>query len=232
MNKEARQVPFSQVKCSAVGWPELVVGILGFYAVGWAIYALFGVLATDPVLMGALQSWLAGLATLGAFGLALFLRVRRLAPFGFNRTTPKWLLLGALGGAAVFLLRGILLPPLVELFGLATDTQSDLAGGAQGGILALVATGIGIAIVGPLGEEMLFRGVIQTALVRYGAVISTLASAAVFALIHGSVSILTPIAFVVGVLTAELYRRSGSLWPAIVAHVVHNAPTVFLYALL
>ncbi|WP_188551283.1 CPBP family intramembrane glutamic endopeptidase [Sediminivirga luteola] len=232
MKNHKHQPSYTSAARPSVGWPELIVGIAGFFAVGWALFGLFSLFDAEPVIVGVLQSLLAGLATLGAFGLAFSLRVRRLVAFGFTRTTPKWLIVGALGGAAVFLLRGILLPPLIDLFGLATDTQSQLVGGAQGGLLALVVTGIGIAIIGPVGEEMLFRGVVQTALFRYGAVISTLGSAIVFALIHGSISVLTPLAFLVGVLTAELYRRSGSLWPAIVAHIVHNAPTIFLYTLL
>lgn len=28
----------------------------------------------------------------------------------------------------------------------------------------------------------------------------------------------------VGLITAEIYRRSGSVWPAVVVHIVYNLP--------
>ena len=63
--------------------------------------------------------------------------------------------------------------------------------------------------------------IVTTVLLRYGAVIGVVGSALIFALPQG----LTPAfatALVIGLVTAELRRRSGSLWPAVVAHIVHT----------
>jgi uncharacterized protein len=74
----------------------------------------------------------------------------------------------------------------------------------------------------PVGEEFVFRGVVTTALGRYGARVAVLVSALVFALAHG-ISIVLPAAFVLGVVNAPMLRRSGSVWPGVVAHGVNNA---------
>ena len=58
-----------------------------------------------------------------------------------------------------------------------------------------------------------------------------LGSALVFALAHG-VSIVLPAAFVLGVINAMLLRRSGSVWPGVVAHGVNNALVFGLTAIL
>jgi membrane protease YdiL (CAAX protease family) len=227
MNSETHPLQTTARRRSPIGWPEIIVGLIAFYALGHTTAFAFDQFDAGTTATGVVMAQIAGIAGLGGFALAFAVRIRRLEPFGFTRTTTKWLLLGALSGAVLFLVRGFVTLPLVELFDLDT-MPSDLPGGAQGGLLALLMTGIGISIIGPIGEELLFRGVIQSGLLRYGAVISTLGSAGIFALAHG-INIVMPVALLFGVLAAELYRRSGSIWPAIIAHVVHNAPTVFLY---
>jgi len=96
------------------------------------------------------------------------------------------------------------------------------AEGASGGTLSLVLALVFLAVATPIGEEMLFRGVVTTALLRYGAVIGVLGSAVIFALVHGLNSAIGT-AFVVGLIAGELLRRSGSIWPGVVVHVVTNS---------
>lgn len=227
-SQELRTAPLHR---SPVGRLEIIGGLAGFFAVGHALAFLFDRFHADPVVTGVVMAQIAGVAALSGFALAVALRVRRLKPFGFTRTTAGWLLVGAMAGLVLFALKGFITTPLAELFDLGDGAQSDLVGGAQGGTLALALTAFGLAVIGPLGEEFLFRGVVQTALLRYGTMISVLGSALVFALAHG-INVVTPVALAFGVLSAELYRRSGSIWPAVVAHVTHNAPTPFLLLLL
>lgn len=47
-------------------------------------------------------------------------------------------------------------------------------------------------------------------------------SAGIFAFAHG-VNPVLPIAFVVGIFAALLFRWSGSVWPGVVMHCVNNA---------
>jgi membrane protease YdiL (CAAX protease family) len=64
--------------------------------------------------------------------------------------------------------------------------------------------------------------VVTTALGRHGPWVAVLVGAFLFALAHG-ISIVLPAAFVLGVVNALLLRRSGSVWPGVVAHGVNNA---------
>ena len=91
----------------------------------------------------------------------------------------------------------------------------------------------GVAVlVGPLLEEVVFRGLLQTLLIdtlgrrfRWTAV---LIAAAVFALIHaGPVSWHGwPGLFVLGVVLGWLYERTGSLLPCYLAHALFNAANI------
>ncbi|MEO6871383.1 MAG: JDVT-CTERM system glutamic-type intramembrane protease [Chthoniobacterales bacterium] len=86
----------------------------------------------------------------------------------------------------------------------------------------------------PIQEEVVFRGLLQTTLEqRLGAsfsflgisvAVATLIIAILFGLIHLAIGVATAIAaFVLGLLAGELRRRSSSLLPAIVLHVIFNA---------
>lgn len=76
-----------------------------------------------------------------------------------------------------------------------------------------------LALLAPLGEELVFREELTTALLRYGAVVAVAGGAVVSALVHGPVTGFLP-ALVVGLVAGELRRRSGSIWPGFVAHAV------------
>jgi uncharacterized protein len=108
------------------------------------------------------------------------------------------------------------------LTGDQSNPQDFLVGtAAAGGVgfVLLLVLGAGLT---PLGEELFFRGVLFGALRRYGPVIAVIASSLLFGLAHG-VNVVLPVAVVLGVLNAVLYERSGSIWPPVVAHGVHNA---------
>ncbi|MBW4567397.1 MAG: CPBP family intramembrane metalloprotease [Tolypothrix carrinoi HA7290-LM1] len=92
---------------------------------------------------------------------------------------------------------------------------------AIGESISLVLGTVLLALVTPVGEELLFRGVITNALLRYGPFIGVVGSTLIFALMHGFNTVF-PAALVVGLVTAEVYRRNGSVWPAVVV----NLPTI------
>jgi membrane protease YdiL (CAAX protease family) len=77
-------------------------------------------------------------------------------------------------------------------------------------------------IAAPIFEEFIFRGLIFGGLRRsFGLWPATLASAAVFAIMHPAISIV-PV-FVMGVCTAWLYDRTRSLLAPMLAHATYNA---------
>lgn len=231
MTSQTQTTPTKTPRRSPVGWPEMLVGLVGLFLTVVVTVALAAQFDLDPVPLGVLLAALSGIAGAAGFAIAAAIRVRRLEPFGVVRTPGRWLLIGLLGGILAIVLKFIVIPPLAELFGLATDTQASYQDAASGGAAALALTAIGLVILTPLGEELLFRGVITTGLLRYGPVVATVLSAAVFSLAHG-INVVLPIAFIVGVIAAELRRRSGSIWPGFIVHAVHNVPTVVVYALM
>ncbi len=83
-------------------------------------------------------------------------------------------------------------------------------------------------------EEIIFRGLLQTTLARefpatlsfFGTLLSYAAIivALLFGLVHVEINSITAgAAFVLGLFSGELRRRSGSLLPAILVHAVFNA---------
>jgi membrane protease YdiL (CAAX protease family) len=78
-------------------------------------------------------------------------------------------------------------------------------------------------LLSPVAEEVFFRGVLFSSLrARCGFWAAALMSSLVFAGLH-----LSPVHFpsllVLGLVLAWLYERTGSLWPAMVLHALHNA---------
>ena len=77
-------------------------------------------------------------------------------------------------------------------------------------------------IAAPLFEEFIFRGLIFGGLRRsFGVWPATLASAALFAIVHPAFSII-PV-FILGVCAALVYERSRSLLAPMIVHAVYNA---------
>lgn len=82
---------------------------------------------------------------------------------------------------------------------------------------------VSIVLMGPLAEELMFRGVIQTRLVRaMPAWIAVVLQAVLFGVTHG-----TPIqmayAFLIGLALGFLRSRTGSILPGFAAHAAFNA---------
>ncbi len=81
------------------------------------------------------------------------------------------------------------------------------------------------ALLAPLFEEFLFRGVLLPVLVdKQGKILAVLVSAFVFALAHLSVGELPPL-FVLGVGLALLRLSSGRLFPCVIMHALWNGIT-------
>ena len=89
----------------------------------------------------------------------------------------------------------------------------------------------GGAIIAPIVEEIFFRGFIFAGLRKsWNWQKATFASAALFALAHVVPTSILPI-FILGVIFALLYEFSGSVWPAILMHMLTNTIALsFAYA--
>lgn len=208
-------------KLAGPGWPEILVGVATFALLMIPFGLLLGLLPQDrPVLIGVVGSPLGGFLGIGGFAAACSLRIRALRPFGFRPVTSRWLAIAACVGIGGYGLNLIIQATYFRWFG-DDDPQGVLHAAAQGGALPFIASLIGGALFTPIGEEILFRGVVANALNRYGALAGVGLSAVIFGIAHG-ISVILPVAIMVGVLSAILFRRTGSIWPCVVLHGVYN----------
>lgn len=213
------------------GWAELLIA-LGLYVLG--IGALGYWMLQQPDTRVAFSTNVAGAVNfaVGCAGLlgAWLFRLRDWSAFGFRTTTPQWLAiscaLGFLGFGLIFLVEAVYFHFITEV-----NTQAGFQTAAQGGfgaVLLLLFTG---AVLGPIGEELVFRGVVQSALEKYGSWVALFGSTLLFAAVHGP-SVIFVVALVMGLLFGAVYRLSGSIWPAIVLHIVYNGLNLIYYALM
>ena len=84
-----------------------------------------------------------------------------------------------------------------------------------------------VVTLGPLVEELLFRGVLLSALLqRWGSTVAILLSSLVFALAHlpglGWQLFALPDLLLLALALAWLRLRSGSIWPSVIAHGTNN----------
>jgi membrane protease YdiL (CAAX protease family) len=79
-----------------------------------------------------------------------------------------------------------------------------------------------VAVLGPVMEEIFFRGFAYKAFrTRFGVPAGTLVTAAIFAILHASLIAFVPI-FLLGIYLTYLYEETGSLVPGMTAHILHN----------
>lgn len=94
----------------------------------------------------------------------------------------------------------------------------------QSGWLGIIC----ISVLGPVLEEMLFRGAITKVLLqRYSPVKAIILSALVFGIFHINPAQVAG-AILSGGLFAWLYYKTGSLIPGILIHILNNSLSVFL----
>lgn len=214
----------------SLGWTELAVAAVAYLALSVLAYLLLvSVLGPAPDTVALIA--ITGLATVAAAAVALAVRVRSPAALGLRSTSLRWLLVGLGAGVLACLVNRGVVFAYIAITGDTSNPQQSLADTAAGpgpGLIGLLLTG---ALLVPFAEELLFRGIGYGALRRYGVLAATVASSVLFGLAHG-VNVVLPAAIVLGVVTALLYERSRSIWPAVVAHATNNAILFGLAAIL
>nr|WP_319489456.1 type II CAAX endopeptidase family protein [uncultured Caproiciproducens sp.] len=91
--------------------------------------------------------------------------------------------------------------------------------------MVLVLYFITIAIIPPLVEELIFRGMILHSLRKYGDSFAIVASAVLFGLYHGNF-VQMVFAFIAGLVMALVVVRTNSLWTSILIHLFNNTISV------
>ncbi|HET7521670.1 MAG TPA: CPBP family intramembrane glutamic endopeptidase, partial [Candidatus Limnocylindria bacterium] len=135
---------------------------------------------------------------------------------GIGLAFPAWLLVSIVAAVVAVLLDQLGIQPEPEVSQQIINVADPW--------IAVIAT----VVVAPIAEETFFRGVAFTARAReYGMRRALIASALLFAAIHGSLVALLPI-FGLGLALAALYRRTGSLPASMAMHATFNAISVAL----
>jgi membrane protease YdiL (CAAX protease family) len=114
------------------------------------------------------------------------------------------------------------LPALKHTF----DVYDQLAGFITGGSFTLSLLAVGI--VGPIFEELLFRGLIFGELRKISTVrLALVIQALLFGIYHMN-TVQGTYAFVIGLLLGYVYYRSNSIWAPIIMHISINSSSVVL----
>ncbi|MBA2692557.1 MAG: CPBP family intramembrane metalloprotease [Rubrobacter sp.] len=213
-------------KTPKIGLAEILiaVGVFVLLAVG----AVFGLsfLELGTVSLLALSQAAIYVAALVAILAAVGVRRVGFASLGFVSTTWKWILIGIGIAFASRMLSFIIVPIYILITGDSTNPQEGLFEDlVSGTAFQIILFAIAIAVLAPFAEEMFFRGMVFGWLRRHGFWIAALISAGLFGIAHG-VNFIFPASFALGLLNAYAYEKSGSLWPAIVAHMAFNGTSL------
>ena len=161
---------------------------------------------------------ISGLLTL-AFVLAFYLiRRKKLSEALWLRPVPaSTLFTGASLAPALYFTVAMVLVLLPASW---TESYGEASSGvATGTVVGVIA----VAVVAPIVEEFIFRGLVMTRLSRaMPGWLAVLVSAAVFGLCHGE-PVWVCYAFVLGAVFGFIDLRAGSILPSVLGHIMFNA---------
>lgn len=138
----------------------------------------------------------------------------------WNVLTPEYLGWTALMGISMIFLLDFLLS-IFDFLPNWLEESFDLLESDYIGILA-------VSVLGPILEEMLFRGAITRELLKhYKPMNAILISGLIFGLFHINPAQVLP-AMLIGFVLAWLYWRTKSIVPGIVIHIINNSLSCYL----
>lgn len=177
---------------------------------------------------------------------ALLIKENPFKALGFNKTTITWLFLGVAMMYAILPLNSVFaewnanikFPDSMTDFERLLQDMQERATEIMEKFVNVTSIGglilnlFMIAGLAALGEELLFRSIIQTSLIKVckNAHIGIIIASAIFSIIHMEFYGLLP-RFVLGMLLGYMYYYSRSIWIPIAMHFANNGTIVFLYYL-
>ncbi len=177
---------------------------------------------------------------------ALLIKENPFKSLGFNKTTITWLFLGVAMMYAILPLNSVFaewnanikFPDSMTDFERLLQDMQERATEIMERFVNVTSIGglilnlFMIAGLAALGEELLFRSIIQTSLIKVckNAHIGIIIASAIFSIIHMEFYGLLP-RFVLGMLLGYMYYYSRSIWIPIAMHFANNGTIVFLYYL-
>ena len=129
----------------------------------------------------------------------------------------------AAGGLAIVLALQLLYQGVLSFFHQGNHVQAGFQNFHVSGADAAVLVLVNGAIIGPIVEELFFRGLLFNAFsVRMPMLAAALLSGAIFGIAHGD-PVLFPVLALFGMVQAAFYRISGNLVVPMIVHGVNNA---------
>jgi membrane protease YdiL (CAAX protease family) len=182
-------------------------------------FASIAVWFAAAAMTGPLGIWTSIGGAAVALGVAVLL-LDRPAPTALLHPTSRLVLLGVVAGTLMAAATYLLYPALALLVpSVATDTAL-LYAAFRAPSPAVASMGL-VPII--IGEEVVWRGVVQMSLVRhFGVWTGVTLAATVYALVHAPVgsSLLVVVAFFCGLAWGALRATTASLVPTLVAHML------------
>jgi membrane protease YdiL (CAAX protease family) len=134
---------------------------------------------------------------------------------------PRALGLAGAAYVAIFIGAGLILIAFDagDEQGLTPDAWDSSKAGAY------AANFVSVALVGPIVEELMYRGAGMTLLLRFGAPVAVLVTAIGFGLGHGLLLALAALVLF-GIITALLRLRTDSVYPCMFVHCAFNATSL------
>jgi membrane protease YdiL (CAAX protease family) len=167
----------------------------------------------------AIGVWLAIGGAAIALGLAVW-AVDRTRARQLLRPTVGLIIVGAAAGGAMTVVTHLLYPEVARHFPSVRADVATLYVAFRAPSLAVAALALGPVVI---GEELVWRGAVQTALVmRFGRRVGVLLAAMTYALAHAAIgsALLVVVALLCGIVWGALRAASRSLLPPLVAHLV------------
>lgn len=149
--------------------------------------------------------------------------------FSKNRENKKFILLGVVSCIGMGMVSSTIYAIYSGIFNIMgiTIPEPDFSFPTQKGYLTLFL--IYVCFLGPILEEIIFRGFILKSMRRYGNLTAIIVSSILFSMFHlNLVQFVNPV--LIGIILAFIAIKSESILPSIAAHVFNNTATFILAA--
>ncbi len=203
-----------------------------------AIFAVLNIVLTVPALLLYQYNYMSynSLYFVSSAALSLSFSLSVLCYFIFYKKTGLRSIATSLGlGRSAFgpnmILYGIVIFAILFLMELVISVISYVTNVAINSNVALLLNSAPLwfyvftAIIAPINEEILFRGFLVP---RLGIVASALLFAAGHATYNSTFGIEIIAALIFGLIAGYVYKRTNSLYPSMIAHIILNASTLLI----
>ena len=179
------------------------------------------VLLADSPWINLVLTGISSIALIAVLWLFLRKRKRRFVNLGFAHIKPTDF--GWLGLAAIvyFIVLAVTLTLATNIPGFDAEQTQEIGYQAAKGWQLLLAF-VGLVVLPPLAEEMLFRGFMYRGLAsKWPRIIAALFTSLLFALVHFQWNVGVDV-FVLSLVLIALYEKTKNLWMCVFLHAIKN----------